>query len=174
MNSFSMNTLHSLSSFFLVIVLALFAVQCSNTTDENLDSKMAEDSLQTSFDEELAKELGADDYGMRQYVMAFLKSGPNPSTDSTRAMELQRAHMNNINRMAEEGDLVLAGPFLDNGELRGIYVFDVKTVEEARELTETDPAVQAGAFEMELHPWYGSAALMQINEIHGQISKENP
>jgi uncharacterized protein YciI len=106
--------------------------------------------------------------------MAFLKAGPNPSSDSTQAMELQRAHLANIQRTAEDGDLVLAGPFMDRGEIRGIYVFDVKTVEEARELTETDPAIQAGALEMELHPWYGSAALMKVNEIHGQISRQNP
>ncbi|MDX1642267.1 MAG: YciI family protein [Balneolaceae bacterium] len=137
-------------------------------------SSMSDDSLKTTYNEELANEIGADDYGMRQYVMAFLKAGPNRNQDSTRAAELQRAHLDNITRMAEEGDLVLAGPFLDNGEIRGIYIFDVKTVEEARELTATDPAVQAGRLEMELHPWYGSAALMKVNEIHGQISKQNP
>lgn len=132
------------------------------------------DTLDTGYNHKLAEELGADDYGMRQYVMAFLKTGPNPTTDSTKAMELQRAHLDNIRRMAQEGDLVLAGPFMDNGEVRGIYIFDVRTVEEARELTETDPSIQAGALEMELRPWYGSAALMQVNDIHVQISKQNP
>ena len=76
--------------------------------------------------------------------------------------------------MAEEGDLLLAGPFMDSGEFRGIYLFNVKTVEEARELTKTDPAIRAGALEMELHPWYGTAALMKVNEIHSKISRENP
>ncbi|NBC66774.1 MAG: hypothetical protein GVY07_14100 [Bacteroidetes bacterium] len=132
------------------------------------------DTSDTDYNHELAEELGADDYGMRQYVMAFLKTGPNPSTDSTKAMELQRAHLDNIRRMAEDGNLILAGPFMDDGEVRGIYLFNVRTVEEARKLTETDPAIQAGALEMELHPWYGSAALMKVNEIHSQISKQNP
>jgi hypothetical protein len=76
--------------------------------------------------------------------------------------------------MAEDGDLVLAGPFLDKGELRGIYIFDVPTVEEARQLTATDPAIQAGRLEMELRPWYGSAALRKVNEIHAQIAEVNP
>ena len=65
----------------------------------------------------------------------------------------------------------MAGPFLDNGDLRGIYIFDVKTIEEAKELTETDPAIQAGSLVLELKPWYGSAGLMQVNEIHKKIQK---
>ncbi len=62
--------------------------------------------------------------------------------------------------------------FLDKGEIRGIYVFNVTTVEEAAELTSTDPAIKAGSLVMELHPWYGSAGLMKINEISKRIEKE--
>lgn len=170
----------SFTQYFLYAFLMLMVFISINCTDANQlyaqtqEMSSTSDTSSTSYNPELAEKLGADDYGMRQYVMAFLKSGPNPSTDSTEAMQLQRAHLDNISRMAEEGDLVLAGPFMDNGEIRGIYVFDVRTVEEARELTETDPAIQSGALEMELRPWYGSAALMQINEIHGLISKQNP
>jgi len=120
----------------------------------------------------LAKQLGADAYGMKQYVMAFLKAGPNRDRDSATAARLQRAHLDNIFRLADEGKLVLAGPFLDKGVIRGIYVFNVTTVEEAAELTSTDPAIQAGSLVMELHPWYGSAGLMQINEISKRIEKE--
>ena len=55
---------------------------------------------------------------------------------------------------------------------RQIYVFAVKTIDEAEKLTESDPAVKAGRLIMELHPWFGSAALMEVNEIHKQIAKE--
>ncbi len=126
------------------------------------------------YDPELAQRLGADDYGMRRYVIAFLKAGPDRSHDRDEAMRIQAAHMANIHRMAEEGSLILAGPFLDGGELRGIYVFAVDTVEEARALTETDPAVQSGRLTMELHSWYGSAALMQVYDISLRISKDSP
>lgn len=125
---------------------------------------------ETGFDPELARELGADPYGMKQYVMAFLHSGPNRSQDSLEAARLQTAHLANISRMAAEGKLVLAGPFLDSGEVRGIYIFDVPTLEEARELTSTDPAIQAGRLEMELRPWYGSAALVRLNQLHERIA----
>jgi uncharacterized protein YciI len=74
--------------------------------------------------------------------------------------------------MAEAGQLVLAGPFMDAGEVRGIYIFNVTTVEEARALTETDPAVKAGRLAMELHPWYGSAALSLLTPLSKRLEKK--
>ncbi|WP_043320131.1 YciI family protein [Microbulbifer sp. HZ11] len=126
------------------------------------------------YDPQLAEALGADQYGMHKYVLALLKAGPNRDQDKASAAELQRAHMANIQRLADEGVLVLAGPFLDGGELRGIYIFDVDTVEEARKLTETDPAIQAGRLVMELHPWYGSAAVKTVNGVHGKLAQQSP
>ncbi|MBK9285806.1 MAG: hypothetical protein IPM51_16035 [Sphingobacteriaceae bacterium] len=126
-----------------------------------------------NYDATLAKKLGADDYGMKQYVMAFLKKGPNRTQDSATAAKLQSAHLANINRMAQNGELVVAGPFLDEGEIRGIYIFNVETIEAGKKLTESDPAIQAGRLIMELHPWYGSAALMQVNDTHNKIQKKD-
>lgn len=128
---------------------------------------------QKQFNKQLADSLKADEYGMKPYVMAFLKKGPNRNQDSATAAGLQKAHMDNINRMAKEGKLVVAGPFMDNGDIRGIYIFDVKSIEEAKILTETDPAVKAGRLTMELHLWYCSAALMLVNPIHETISRKN-
>jgi uncharacterized protein len=67
--------------------------------------------------------------------------------------QLQEAHLANINRLAALKKLVVAGPFGDDGNLRGIFVFQVATMEEARSLAETDPAVQAGRLEIDMHPW---------------------
>ena len=127
---------------------------------------------QAPYDAALAAKLGADENGMKTYVMAFLKAGPNRNRSREEAQKLQAAHRANINRLAAEGKLVLAGPFADDGVLRGIYIFDVKTVAEAEALTKTDPAIQAGQLVMELHPWYGSAALMMVNDVHGRIEKK--
>ena len=160
-------------TFLPVLSAALLLMIGCSSPEGNSSENLPQVKVQ-EYDEMLAKELGADDYGMRQYVIAFLKAGPNQSQDSTRAAELQRAHLDNIRRLAEEGKLVLAGPFMDNGDMRGLYVFDVKTVEEARDLTATDPAVEAGRLVMELRPWYGSAALTKVNDIHSRISKTNP
>lgn len=125
------------------------------------------------FDPVLAEELGADERGMRQYVMVILQRGPKTIGDDARRAELQAGHMANIRHMAEQGELVLAGPFLDGGDYRGIFVLAVDEVDDAQELVSADPAVQAGLLTADFRPWYGSAALMKVNEIHRRITPES-
>ena len=153
--------------FAFTIIISCQQPKESPTTDSIIKTV----EVTSGYDAELAKECGADEYGMRQYVMAFLKRGPNRDRDSLEAAQLQRAHLENIGKLAAAGKLSIAGPFLDDGELRGIYIFNVKTLEEAKALTETDPAIQAGSLVLELHPWYGSAALMKVNELHEKVAK---
>ncbi len=125
------------------------------------------------YDSTLAKKLKADDYGMRKYVMCFLKTGPNKSLSSDSSKKIQAAHLNNIKHLAAQGKLVVAGPFMDKTEFEGIFIFNVATVEEAQTLVNTDPAVKAGVLIMELHPWYGSAALIEVPSIHAKIQKKS-
>jgi uncharacterized protein YciI len=91
---------------------------------------------------------------MVTYYMGLLRRGPQWTAEATSAVEqLQREHLAHIRGMAATGKLVLAGPFTDGGELRGIFVFKVDTLEEARALAEADPAVKAGRLVVEMHPW---------------------
>jgi uncharacterized protein YciI len=85
--------------------------------------------------------------------LAFLARGPFTPESKEAAEELQKAHMANIHRLAGMKKLIVAGPFGDNGQLRGIFVFKVGSFQEAKELTETDPAVKAGRLVLDLHPW---------------------
>ena len=126
----------------------------------------------SSYDESLAKQLQADDYGMKTYVMAILLAGDrvNEYSPDQRA-EIQKGHMANINRLAENGKLILAGPFIDGKEKRGIFLFNVSTKEEAEALTNTDPAIQAGVLKMELIEWYASAVLQLLPEAHKKVQK---
>jgi len=153
---------------FLFSICCLLSIACST---KQVIQPAAEKSEASGYDAALAQKVGADDYGMKKYVIAFLKRGPNRDRPKEESDELQRAHMDNISKLAEEGTLVLAGPFLDDGDLRGIYIFDVETIEEAEALTKTDPAVQAGSLIMELHPWYGSAATSLVGQWHSKIQK---
>lgn len=126
------------------------------------------------FDPSLAEKLQADDFGMRKYVIAFLYAGDRISEyRSDERTEIQKGHMANISRLAEMGKLILAGPFFGNEAMRGIFVFDVDSKEEAENLTNSDPAIIAGVLKMELKEWYGSAALMLIPEIHKKIQKSD-
>lgn len=159
----------------LAILLLVCVFACKNTLEETQTEIQPEtnDMSKPVFDSVKAANYGADEYGMKQYVMAFLRKGPNRSTDKAVADSLQKAHLDNISRMAEEGKLVVAGPFLNDGDLRGIYIFNVATIEEAKQLTETDPAIVAGSLTMELIPWYSSAALIEINELHKTLAKKS-
>ena len=129
-------------------------------------------SQESKYDENLAKSLNADDYGMKQYVFCILKTGSNTTATPEELTTYFKGHMENIQRLAKEGKLAIAGPFGKNDKnYRGVFVFNVSTVEEAKTLIDTDPAVVAKIFEYELTPWYCSAALMKVNEIHETIAK---
>jgi uncharacterized protein YciI len=149
-----------------ILLLIIVFVGCGSENENSLSQGVVYDSLK-------AAEYGADEYGMKTYVFAFLKKGPNRNLDSAEKAELQNAHLKNIKRLAEEGKLVLAGPFFGDGNIRGIYIFNVATLEEARQLTETDPAIAAGSLEMDLIKWYGTAALLEVNEISKSLAKKS-
>ncbi len=160
------------------VCLALLGISCVHSVKPTAHADALPLDLYTQitapaakFDSVFAHKLGADKYGMHRYVMAFLKKGPHRDQDSTTAANLQKAHLENIVRMAEAGKLVLAGPFMDDNEVRGIYIFNVATVEEAQALTASDPAIKAGRLAMELHPWYGSAVLPLITPLHKRLEK---
>ena len=91
---------------------------------------------------------------MQQYFMVFLKSGDNRSQDSTEAAELQKQHLAHLSRMASEGYASLIGPFGDDGEIRGIVVYNTPTQKEADSLANLDPMVKAGRLKVEVHPWW--------------------
>ncbi len=151
--------------FGVVVLSVTFSISVFGQTKDDAPKKV--------YDAELAKKLGADDYGMRSYVMVVLKTGPNDSkiTDKTKRGELFKGHFANMGRLAKEGKLVFAGPFIDGKPMRGLYIFNVETIEEAEALVKTDPTVKAGIFVYKMTKLYGSAALIQVNDIHGKIQK---
>lgn len=127
------------------------------------------------YDKTLADSLGADDYGMKSYVLVILKTGKAVVEDKDKVNEIFHGHLDNISRLAEEGKLTLAGPLMKNEkEYRGIYILNVQTVEEAAVLLETDPAIKTGLLEPELFSWYGSAALPGYLDMHKRIEKLKP
>ncbi|HKP46557.1 MAG TPA: YciI family protein [Pyrinomonadaceae bacterium] len=103
--------------------------------------------------EDVMKKTTAPEKTTRAYL-GFLYRGDKWTPEKTPATEdLQRAHLANINRLAEMKKLVVAGPFGDDTPLRGIFVFRVASIDEARQLAATDPAVIAGRLKIEMHPW---------------------
>jgi uncharacterized protein YciI len=111
------------------------------------------------------------EFKMTTYQVAFLRRGPKWTAQSTpETQKLQEGHMSHIGAMAKTGKLILAGPFEDGGELRGMFVFKA-TAEEPRQLAEQDPTVKAGRLVLEWHPWYSAEGIGILAVPKGEQKK---
>ena len=128
--------------------------------------------IPSSYDAALAQRLGADERGMKAYILVVLKTGPKADSPKEELSKLFAGHMANIRRLVSDGKLVVAGPMEPNDRhYEGIFIFNVKTAKEADALLATDPAVAGGALAYETYGWYGSAALQETVAIHSRIDK---
>ncbi|MEL6863221.1 MAG: YciI family protein [Bacteroidota bacterium] len=93
---------------------------------------------------------------MKKYFFCFLKSGPSRDQDQEAAAQLQEAHLAHLGQLAEDQKICMAGPFEQSEDIRGIVIYSVPTLEEARALAEADPAVKAGRLVVELFPWWAA------------------
>ena len=126
------------------------------------------------YDSVLAKKVGADDYGMKQYVLVILTTGPSAIAEKQTVDSLFKGHMANMDLLAKDGRLVVAGPFGKNDlKYRGLFIMNTGSVEDAKAWVATDPAVKAGLLDAVYVKWYGSAALMETNAIHDKVQKKN-
>lgn len=156
-------TVATLFVFFLI-----GASNCQTASETTSDAKPV-------YDSELARRVGADEHGMRNYVLAILMTGPNDSkVTGERRSKIFEGHFANIKRLADEGSLAIAGPFDDpKNKYRGLFIFAVPTVDAAKALGDSDPAVKAGIFVVEYVPWFASAALMLTNELHPKVAAKS-
>lgn len=144
-------------------------------TAADLFAQDAQQIPASTYDPQLARQLGADARGMRQYILVVLKTGPNKVAAGKERDAMFAGHFANMQRLSDAGKLVLAGPFDGQEGWRGLFVFAVNSVAEARELTATDPVIIQGEMIAEFHPWYGSAAVMEIPKIHPKlVEKKQP
>ncbi len=153
-------------SFFLkniiLFVLVLFLCHHSIAQKDN-----------PAYDKALADSLGGDDYGMKQYTLVILKTGTAKIDNKETVDSLFKGHMENIQRMAAAGKLMVAGPIKKNDKTyRGIFILNVKTTEEANELLAKDPAIKEKLLEPELFQWYGSSALPMYLPYHNKVEKK--
>lgn len=147
----------SLFVFFLILATSLFS-----------------QTSKLPFNQALADSLGADQYGMKNYIFVLLKKGTGDRSDVGKVNELFAGHMKNIERLASLGKLVVAGPMGDNpNNYRGIFILNASTLAEANALLETDPAIKGKLLEPELYNWYGSAALPLYLKYHDAVKKQN-
>lgn len=112
----------------------------------------------------------------RDYVFAFLVRGtPAEPISAERAAELGRGHMANIQRLAAERSLLVAGPFGDprpDPGLRGLFIFDAARLSDARALVATDPALEAGSLAAELYPFRSVTPLRELPGLYEVFERE--
>lgn len=137
-----------------------------------LGFSLSAQKLNPAFDSTLAKKFGADDYGMKMYVLVILKTGTNTTASKAVTDSLFAGHINNIVHMVKINKLVVAGPITKNDKTyRGIFILDVKNFEEAEKLLDKDPAIKEKVLAVEMYNWYGAAALPAYIDTSDKISK---
>ncbi|TXG37321.1 YciI family protein [Seonamhaeicola maritimus] len=93
---------------------------------------------------------------MQQYFIAFLKRGPIRTQNEEESAIIQKEHLAHLGKMYELGYADISGPFGDDGDIRGITIYNVPTLKMADSLANSDPAVKAGRLEIEIHPWWAA------------------
>jgi uncharacterized protein YciI len=133
----------------------------------------AQSQEKSKYDAQLAAKYGGNDNGMKGYIFVILRTGPNKTTDKDSLNAYFAGHMANIQKLAAEGKMIVAGPFGKNeNQFRGLFILNTTSNEEARKMLDGDPAVKDGIFTADLYTWWGSAALPAYMEVHEKITKK--
>ena len=152
--------------YYVLLTIIFIFLSCEQKT-KGTNTEMVVETPEKSIreiNEELIKKgyktfdyvdgLTKDTVLMQQYFIAFLKRGPNRSQNKIETDSLQVLHLEHLGRMYREGYADISGPFGDDGEIRGITIYNTPTIEMADSLANMDPMVKAGRLVIEVHPWW--------------------
>ena len=149
------------SSLLLILALATGAMA---------EPAYAQGAASPAFDAALAQRTGANENGMRGYVLVLLKSSDTPVPKGEARDAMFRGHFANMKRLADAGVLVMAGPLDGQQGRRGLFVMAVPDIETAKTHVATDPVIVQGEMVAEYHRFYSSAALMLIPELAPKLA----
>lgn len=130
------------TKFLLIIVTVLMF---------NVSETFAQKKMQAAKPPVIEQE---SDEPMKTYVMVFLKKGANRNQTAEEAKKIQSQHMDHLKKMHEEGKLLMAGPFTDDHDIKGILVMNSIDIDEVKNIVEEDPAIKVGRLKAEYHLWY--------------------
>ncbi len=151
--------------YFFLSLMLFFA--CQATVDEQTNSDKISTptpptdlatkfQVDTSIFETFEMAEGDTSYLMKKYFIVFLKEGPNRSQGKEEAAKIQTAHMEHMERLANEKKICIAGPFAEAGNIKGLVIYSASSLEEAKQMTSEDPAVKAGRLLVEVHPFWAA------------------
>lgn len=163
-----------MKKIILIFSIPVLILSCTKETKQDIKStktvvEEAKKSREQIKEELVAKGFQTFDYLdektqdtilMQQYFIAFLKSGPERSQPKEETDSLQRLHLAHLGKMYEMGYADIYGPFGDNGDIRGITIYNVPTLKIADSLANADPMVKAGRLVIEIHPWWAAKGFM--------------
>lgn len=126
-----------------------------------------------NFDADLARKYGADEHGMKKYILVMLRTGASTTSDKDFISACFASHMANMDQLVKDNKLIVAGPLRKNDKgLRGIFILDVADAEQASRLLQADDAVREGLLAADYFEWFGSAALPAYLETSEKIWKK--
>ncbi len=127
------------------------------------------------YNKSLADSLGADEYGMKWYVMVMLKSGSKQIKDRDSLSWLYKGHIETINELSKTGFLIITGPMGKNDKnFRSFYILNTNKTDEAQKAILNNPAVKYGLFDAEYFFWYGPAALPTYKRFQQMVQLKEP
>ncbi|WP_343488266.1 YciI family protein [Allomuricauda sp. d1] len=151
------------------VLLLLLGLACQEAP-KGLEQTVSEEGEKEKYIREIKEKLTAEGYQtfdyvdaetndtilMQQYFIAFLKTGPNRDQPKETLDSLQNAHLAHLKKMYVDGYASISGPFGDDGDIRGITIYNVPNLKMADSLANLDPMVKAGRLEIEVHPWWAA------------------
>lgn len=157
----------------LILLIFALLINCKHNEpvhESQIDQEVVKQEMQKPSMAEVKKKLQEEGYQifdyvdektkdtviMQQYYIAFLKRGDNRSQPEEEANKLQAAHLTHLGKMYELGYADISGPFGDDGDIRGITIYNTPTLEMADSLANADPMVKAGRLVIEIHPWWAA------------------
>ena len=157
-----------MNKYISLILIAIFSVACNNSNGNQKQKierkheeikKFSPTEIKKLTDKgfkiiEFIDPKTKDTILMQQYFMAFLKKGKNREQSKQTADSLQRLHLAHLKKMYDSGYADISGPFGDLGDISGVTIYNVPTIEMADSLANSDPSVKAGRLEIEMHPWW--------------------
>lgn len=151
---------------YLLCIGMLFSYACGNEVStaktqmevpEKSIAEIKEELKQKGFQTfDYVDEQTGDTVIMQQYYIAFLKRGSNRTQNKQETDSLQILHLEHLGRMYELGYADISGPFADDGDIRGITIYNTPNQQMADSLANLDPMVKAGRLVIEIHPWWAA------------------